>query len=206
MAISLLRVKLGACIFLWTSSHGGASPSSYADLVAKTFLKDKEIEDVTTMIKGQVITRPCIYERRVWGYGGETWDLADRRAFREGRIRARGYVRKVLGVNLKPGATTAKRTGRLWSEVVKAPFKKPDGGVDNDGRPKMVELEHVELHNIRVKFALGMRTTNMVGMLHDAAWERRSRIEKEQGELGTAGRSGQWGCAMCRDARNIERT
>ena len=199
-AICNLRIKLGNCVFLWTPSHSGSSPSSYADLAAKACLRKEQMDDVTTIVKENVYARPCIYERRIWKDGKEEWELADRRAFREGRLRARGYVRKVLGENLKKGATTAGQTQKLWSDMAKIPMQHPKPGEDG-----MVALEDIEKFNEKIKAVLGLRSFNTVGVSHDAAWRRRRRVEEEKGEVGPAVRSGHWGCAACRKIRNERR-
>ena len=111
-AIARTRARLGEVVFLWNSSHTGATPSSYADLAAKTQQQAQQVEDVTRSVGAMVHTRPCIYERQLTGKEGahaakEEWGLADRKVYREGRLRARGHVRARLAAVLKPGATTA---------------------------------------------------------------------------------------------------
>ena len=88
-AITHLRTRLGACVFLWNKSHRGASPSSYADLAAKTHLRAEHVEKATGKVGELVHLRPCLYERRQWAGEEVTWGLADKRFYREGRLRAR---------------------------------------------------------------------------------------------------------------------
>ena len=56
----------------------------------------------------------------------------------------------------------------------------------------MVALEDIDIEkfNENIKAVLGLRSFNTVGVLHDAAWRRRRRVEEEKGEVGPAVRSG----------------
>ena len=191
-AITHLRNRLGCCVFLWNSSHTGASPSSYADFAAKLHLRAKKEETITQTVSEYVWSRPCIYERRIWEDDMASWELADRRAYREGRLRARANVRTRLAQNLKPGATMAGQTGRTWAAVTKETLRspKPEDGV--------VCLEEVSAYNARVTVGMGLRTNNMPGMQHEQSWARRARVEEAKGERGPATRSRTYGCAGCR--------
>ena len=66
-AIARLRNRLGTVVFLWNRSHVGATPSSYADLAAKTYLNTKREEEITSTIADLVHARPCVYERYLTG-------------------------------------------------------------------------------------------------------------------------------------------
>jgi hypothetical protein len=191
-AITHLRNRLGCCVFLWNSSHTGASPSSYADFAAKLHLRAKKDETITQTVSEYVWSRPCIYERRIWEDDMASWEIADRRAYREGRLRARANVRTRLAQNLKPGATMAGQTGRTWAAVTKETLRspKPEDGV--------VCLEEVNAYNARVTVGMGLRANNMPGMQHEQSWARRARVEEAKGEGGPATRSKTYGCAGCR--------
>ena len=196
-AIARTRARLGEVVFLWNSSHTGATPSSYADLAAKTQQQAQQVEDVTRSVGAMVHTRPCIYERQLTGKEGahaakEEWGLADRKAYREGRLRARGHVRARLAAVLKPGATTAGETGALWTEVVKRSMRRPKV---EDGT---TSLKSIGQYNDRTSVVMGARSGNIPGMLHEKTWERVHRTEQAQGRAGPASRSRSWGCPLCR--------
>ena len=175
-AITHLRTRLGACVFLWNKSHRGASPSSYADLAAKTHLRAEHVEKATGKVGELVHLRPCLYERRQWAGEEVTWGLADKRVYREGRLRARANVRTRLAHHISPGATTAGQTERTWAEVARASLAKPK---PSDGQ---LCLEDIEMYNKRVSTELGLRSGSMPGMPHDRAWEKRKRAEEAKGE------------------------
>ena len=123
---------------------------------------------------GAMVTcRPCVYERRVWNGGSEVWELADRRAFSEGRRRARGHVRRRLGEAIEAGATMCGVRGKTWASIVKthmAPVKPEDG---------QIALGEVEEHNDTVALVFGLRCGDMPGVLHDKMHRRMKRQEEE---------------------------
>lgn len=135
-----------------------------------------------------------MYERREWWEGEVRWGLADRRAYKEGRLRARANVRLRLSQTLKPGATTAGTTGDTWADVAKkavAPLKAEDG---------LISLEDIEAYTARRSVVMGLRVGSVPGMPHDRAHDRRVRVEKDSGKEGPATRQQAWGCPLCREA------
>ena len=221
-AICNLRSQLGTCVFLWTSSHDGATPSSYADLVAKTYLTANSKINVTEQIATHIQTRPCIYERRIWTEEGETWEIADKRAYREGRLRARADIRKRLSKDIKPGAITAGYERPIWAEIARAALKQPaqekreeeDENKEEDKRgegsdkkskkkdkgEKLV-LEDILLYNERTKITLGTRVQNILGVMHNRTWLKAWTAEQRESKQGIAHHSQVWGCAACRQQR-----
>ena len=200
-AIAHLRSQLGLVVFLWIKSHNGASTSSYPDLAAKMYLQAPQEDEITKIVGDLVYTRPCVYERHMTSEdeeGSERWGLADRKVYKEGRLRARGSVRARLAELLKPGATTAGETRPLWTQIVKAAMRRPDA----DGG--MIGLEQVKDYNTRTKVVMAARSKNTPGMPHDAAWARIHRVELTNGENGTASISRSWGCALCRRKKNTD--
>jgi len=199
--LAYLRSQLGLVVFLWIKSHNGASTSSYPDLAAKMYLQAPQEDEITKIVGDLVYTRPCVYERHMTSEdeeGSERWGLADRKVYKEGRLRARGSVRARLAELLKPGATTAGETRPLWTQIVKAAMRRPDA----DGG--MIGLEQVKDYNTRTKVVMAARSKNTPGMPHDAAWARIHRVELTNGENGTASISRSWGCALCRRKKNTD--
>ena len=92
------------------------------DCAAKSHTGSPNVEDAASHIRAHVHARPCVYERRVFRSDQHmrAWELADRRAFTEARLRGRAYVRTKLSATTRAGSTTAGVTGPLWTDVVKA--------------------------------------------------------------------------------------
>ena len=165
------------------------------------YLQAPQENGITKTVGDLVYTRPCVYERHMTSEdeeGFERWGLADRKVYKEGRLRARGSVRARLAELLKPGATTAGEIRPLWTQIVKAAMRKPNA---DDG---MIGLEQVEDYNTRTKVVMAARSKNTPGMPHDAAWARIHRVELANGENGTASISRSWGCALCRRKMNTD--
>ena len=121
-AICAYRRQLDGVVMVYCPAHRGVSANAYADAAAKSYLQ-AEAQPLSLDVAKMVQSRPCVYERRVRKEEGVLLELADRTIYKEGRMRARAFVRGRLGAGVRPGRTTAEVTGKLWSEVVAATGK-----------------------------------------------------------------------------------
>ena len=138
--------------------------------------------------------RPCTYERRIWDEEKkrESWGMADRKTYKEGRLRARAHVRARLATNLREGATTAGVVGRLWADVIKASTRP---ATTEDGTMCLADVQHT---NARIKVVMGARSGHTPGMLHEGMWARVHRTEVLSGVSGKATHERSYGCPACR--------
>ena len=199
-AICNLRSRIDRLVVMYVPAHDGVSPNSYADSAAKSGSALPDVDEATAIVADLVDARPCIYERRVRGEGGETtWELEDRRAYASARRATRGYVRGRLSQDLTAGRTTAG-VERVWPEVTKACAAriKPDV-LASDREARTADLEDVELHNERLAFTMGMRGDDLIGT-GGGRWDEKMR----RGGCGAAIKLRAWGCWACKAQRDAQ--
>ncbi|EOD29541.1 hypothetical protein EMIHUDRAFT_233931 [Emiliania huxleyi CCMP1516] len=184
-------------------SHAGCASNAYADAAATAYMGASEIEDATSVIRGAVRTRPCLYTDRRRTAGGE-WrgDVLDRRTYYATRGHTNEWVRGRLGEGLTAGSHTAGVPGPLWSDVVRGTTRhKWDTRqrIKDQHGEREIQFADVDDH------VMGARVRQQAGVPHGAHHERIMQGEAGRETPGAATRSELRGCLVCKAARDAAR-